>query len=101
MSGFIRVFARERRIPLCETALTLTTQIAAQSFKKLEKDCGVIKRRSRVTGEPQNANRPAPPVRAPVAAVRTARFVSGCQPIAATKSKPEKLNAKCGRDGHY
>jgi len=40
MSGFIGVFARERRIPLCETALTLTTHIAAQSFKKLEKDCG-------------------------------------------------------------
>jgi hypothetical protein len=33
-------FHAETEIPLCETALTLTTFIAAQSFKKLAKDCG-------------------------------------------------------------
>src|ERR1700686_4555884 len=56
-------FRAGTEIPLCETALTLTTHTAANCPRNWRKTAGVIRNRSRVTGEPQNANRPAPPIR--------------------------------------
>jgi hypothetical protein len=35
---YIRGFAKVRRIPLCETPLTLTPHIVARSFERLAKD---------------------------------------------------------------
>src|SRR5882672_4806410 len=57
--------------PSCETPSRLTTHIAAPSpSRSWRKTADVVKARSRVTGQPQIANRPLPPVRGPVAAKR-------------------------------
>jgi hypothetical protein len=56
-------FRAGTEIPLCETALTLTTHTQPRNCpRNWRKTAGVIRNRSRVTGEPQNANRPARPL---------------------------------------